>query len=90
MLEDRLEHPLIQTALDAHDHFGIASRAIATGSTDANAGVVRGIPSISIGRAIGGVGLSLTEWSEVDSAMPATKIYLLIGFAMAGLAVAGT
>jgi acetylornithine deacetylase/succinyl-diaminopimelate desuccinylase-like protein len=90
MLEDRLEHPLIQTALDAHDHFGIASRAIATGSTDANAGVVRGIPSISIGRAIGGDGHTLTEWSEVDSALPATKISLLIGIAMAGLAVPGT
>jgi tripeptide aminopeptidase len=86
MLEDRRAHPLIQTALDVHGHLGIESRAIATGSTDANAGVVRGIPSISIGRAIGGDGHTLSEWSEVDSALPATKIALLIGLAMAGLA----
>ncbi|HEX6132707.1 MAG TPA: M20/M25/M40 family metallo-hydrolase [Longimicrobiales bacterium] len=86
MLEDRRSHPLIQTALDVHDHFGLASRAIATGSTDANAAVVRGIPAISIGRSIGGDQHTLSEWSEVDSALPATKIALLIGVAMAGLA----
>jgi tripeptide aminopeptidase len=90
MLEDRLRHPLIQTALDVHGHFGIMSRAIASGSTDANAGVVRGIPSISIGRSIGGDQHTLSEWSDVDSALPATKIGLLIGIAMAGLAVPGT
>jgi tripeptide aminopeptidase len=87
MLADRRSHPLIQTALDVHAHLGIASRAIATGSTDANAGVVRGIPSISIGRSIGGDQHTLSEWSEVGSALPATKIALLIGIAMAGLAV---
>jgi tripeptide aminopeptidase len=90
MLEDRRRHPLIQTALDVHGHLGIESRAIATGSTDANAGVVRGIPSISIGRSIGGDQHTLSEWSEVDSALPATKIVLLIGAAMAGLAIPGT
>lgn len=61
------------------------SRAIASGSTDANAGVVRGIPSISIGRSIGGDQHTLSEWSEVDSALTATKIALLIAIAMAGL-----
>ncbi|HSJ33049.1 MAG TPA: M20/M25/M40 family metallo-hydrolase [Longimicrobiales bacterium] len=90
MLEDRRAHPLIQTAIDVHGHLGIESRAIASGSTDANAGVVRGIPSISIGRAIGGDGHTLSEWSEVDSALPATKIALLIAVAMAGLALPGT
>ncbi|MEX1182181.1 MAG: M20/M25/M40 family metallo-hydrolase [Gemmatimonadota bacterium] len=90
MLEDRRSHPLIQTALDVHAHFDLESKAIATGSTDANAGVVRGIPSISIGRSVGGGGHTLTEWSEVDSALPATKIALLIGLAMAGLAAPGT
>ncbi|HEV2132033.1 MAG TPA: M20/M25/M40 family metallo-hydrolase, partial [Longimicrobiaceae bacterium] len=37
MLADRRRHPLVQTALDVHRHLGIESRAIATGSTDANA-----------------------------------------------------
>ena len=86
MLADRRGHPLIQTALDAHTQLGIPSRAIATGSTDANMGVVRGIPSISIGRSMGGDQHTLSEWSEVDSALTATKIALLIAIAMAGLA----
>ncbi|HEX6307640.1 MAG TPA: M20/M25/M40 family metallo-hydrolase [Longimicrobiales bacterium] len=86
MLEDRRSHPLIQTALDVHGHFGVAARAIATGSTDANAAVVRGIPAISIGRSIGGDQHTLSEWSDVDSALPATKVALLIGIAMARLA----
>jgi tripeptide aminopeptidase len=86
MLRERRAHPLIQTALDVHAHFGIQSRAIATGSTDANAGVVRGIPSISIGRSHGGDQHTLSEWAEVTSALPATKISLMIGLSMAGVA----
>ena len=85
MLTDRRRHPLIQTALDVHQHLGVTSRAIATGSTDANEGVVRGIPSISIGRSLGGDQHTLSEWAEVDSALTATKIALLIALAMAGL-----
>jgi tripeptide aminopeptidase len=85
MLADRRRHPLIQTAVDAHAHFAITARAVATGSTDANVGVVRGIPSISIGRSFGGDQHTLAEWSDVDSSLPATKIALLIALAMAGL-----
>jgi acetylornithine deacetylase/succinyl-diaminopimelate desuccinylase-like protein len=86
MLADRRAHPLIQTALDVHAHFGIPSRAIASGSTDSNMGVVRGIPSISIGRSLGGDQHTLSEWAESDSALPAAKIALVIAVAMAGLA----
>lgn len=86
MLRDRRAHPLVQTAVDAHAHFGLASRAIASGSTDANVGVVAGLPSISIGRAMGGDQHTLSEWAERDSALPATRIALMIGVAMAGLA----
>jgi acetylornithine deacetylase/succinyl-diaminopimelate desuccinylase-like protein len=86
MLRDRRAHPLVQTAVDAHAHFGLASRAIASGSTDANVGVIAGVPSISIGRAMGGDQHTLSEWAERDTALPATRIALLIGVAMAGLA----
>ena len=86
MLADRRAHPLVQTALDAHAFLGIESRAIPTGSTDANMGVVRRIPSISIGRANGGDQHTLTEWAEIDGALPASKIAMLIAIAMAGLA----
>jgi len=89
-LAGRRNHPLIQTALDAHRFLGIDSRAVASGSTDANMGVVRGIPSIAIGRSIGGEQHTLAEWSEVDSALPATKMVFLIAVAMAGLAVPGS
>ncbi len=82
---DLRAHPLVQTALDAHAFFGIASRAIPSGSTDANAGVVRGIPSISIGRSTGGDAHTLAEWAEIHNALPATKIALLIAISMAGL-----
>ena len=85
MLRDRRAHPLIQTAVDVHEFFGIRSRAVATGSTDANAGVVRGIPSISIGRSTGGDQHTLSEWASEKDALPATKIVLLISVLMAGL-----
>jgi hypothetical protein len=86
MLEDRLAHPLVRTALDAHEFVDIESRAVPSGSTDSNAGVVRGIPSISIGRTTGGDQHTLSEWADIEPALPATKIALLIAVAMAGLA----
>ena len=85
MLRDRRAHPLIQTAVDVHEFLGFRSRAVATGSTDANAGVVRGIPSISIGRSTGGDQHTLSEWANEKDALPAAKIALLIGVLMAGL-----
>ncbi len=86
MLADRRQHPLVQTALAVHEHVGIAARAAATGSTDANEGVVRGIPSIAIGRTTGGDQHTLSEWANVPDALPATKIVLLLALSMAGLA----
>ena len=52
--------------------------AVASGSTDANMGVVRGIPSIAIGRSYGGNQHTLTEWADWPSALPATKMLLLL------------
>ncbi len=86
MLEDRRAHPLVQTALDVHAFVGIESRAVPSGSTDSNAGVIRGIPSISIGRTTGGDQHTLSEWADVRNALPATKITLLLAVSMAALA----
>jgi acetylornithine deacetylase/succinyl-diaminopimelate desuccinylase-like protein len=51
-LADRRAHPLVQTSIDVLEHlgfdFGNRPKATPTGSTDANAGVVRGIPSVSV------------------------------------------
>lgn len=85
MLEDRRAHPLVQTALDVHEFFGLQSRVVASGSTDANIGVIAGIPSISIGRARGDDQHTLSEWAARDTALPAVRIATLIGIAMAGL-----
>jgi tripeptide aminopeptidase len=77
-------HPLVQTAVDIHRALGIrqgmpgAAEAVATGSTDANVGVTRKIPSIAIGRAYGGNQHTLTEWADWPSALPATKMVLLL------------
>jgi acetylornithine deacetylase/succinyl-diaminopimelate desuccinylase-like protein len=83
MLADRRAHPLVQTALDVHEFFGIRSSAVPSGSTDANVGVVREIPSISIGRSTGGDQHTLSEWAEIANALPATKIAMLIALSMA-------
>lgn len=85
MLEDRRANPLVQTAVDVHEFFGVRSRAVASGSTDSNVGVIAGIPSVSIGRARGGDQHTLSEWAARDTALPAVKIATLIGIAMAEL-----
>jgi len=59
--------------------------ALATGSTDANVGVVHGIPAIAVGRSRGGEGHTLQEWSDIDSAKIGTKQIILLAVALAGL-----
>ncbi len=82
-LEGARRHPLVQTAIDIQNQLGVtalpgAPEAIATGSTDGNVGVVRGVPSIAIGRSLGGNQHTLTEWANAPSALPATKLVLLL------------
>lgn len=84
MLANARRHPLVQTAIDIQRHLGVrvgmpgASEALATGSTDANVGVVMGIPSIAIGRSYGGENHTLTEWAHWPSALEGTKLTLLL------------
>ncbi|HEU4560214.1 MAG TPA: M20/M25/M40 family metallo-hydrolase [Longimicrobium sp.] len=85
MLRDRRAHPLVQTALDVHAFLGIPATPEASGSTDANVAVTRGIPAIAIGRGRGGDQHTLSEWADRDSALPATKMILLLAVSMAGL-----
>ena len=82
-LEGARRHPLVQTAVDIQNQLGItalpgAPEAVATGSTDGNVGVVAGVPSIAIGRSRGGNQHTLTEWADAPSALPATKLVLLL------------
>lgn len=86
MLGDRRHHPLVETAIAAHELLGIRLGpvpAIASGSTDGNVGVVRGVPTIAIGRGRGGEQHTLSEWALASSVVPATKIALLIAVLMA-------
>ncbi len=88
MLADRRHHPLVETAIAVHEHVGIRlgpEPALASGSTDANAAVVRGIPAIAIGRGRGGDQHTLTEWALASTALPATKLALLLGLSMVGV-----
>lgn len=86
MLRERRAHPLVQTAIDVYRFVGVdlpvGREAIATGSTDANAGVVRGVPSIAVGRSFGGNQHTLKEWAHWPSALPAAKMVLLLAVAM--------
>jgi acetylornithine deacetylase/succinyl-diaminopimelate desuccinylase-like protein len=92
-LADRRAHPIVETAVDilrylGHD-FGSRPAAVASGSTDANVGVVRGVPAISVGRSYGGNQHTLSEWSDIESARIGTKQIILLTAALAGLASAG-
>jgi tripeptide aminopeptidase len=86
-LEDRRRHPLVQTSIDILKHLGVAlpagREAIASGSTDANVGVVNGIPSIAVGRSRGGDQHTLQEWTDIESAKIGTKQIILLAAAMA-------
>lgn len=93
MLRDRRAHPLVQTAIDIQSWLGVqtGSRdALATGSTDSNAAVIRGIPSIAIGRSYGGDQHTLREWAHWPSAILGTKLTLLLALTMGGATGAGS
>lgn len=86
-LATRRAHPVVQTAIDVLRFLDVslpASReAIPSGSTDANVGVVLGIPSVSIGAANGGGGHTLQEWARIDSAKTGTQQVLLMAVSLA-------
>ena len=86
-LAGRRAHPIVQTGVDVLQFLGATlppgREAVASGSTDANVGVVRGIPSIAVGRATGGEQHTLQEWSDVQSARLGTKQIILLVVALA-------
>jgi tripeptide aminopeptidase len=86
-LAERRNHPLVQTSIDVLRYLGVelprGREALATGSTDSNVGVVRGIPSIAVGRARGGDQHTLQEWSDIETAKIGTKQIILLAAAMA-------
>lgn len=83
-------HPIVQTAVDVLSFvgydFGDEDPAKAFGSTDANVGILNGVPSIAIGRSISGGAHTLGEWSDIESTRMGTKQMLLLTIALAELA----
>lgn len=79
-------HPIVQTAVDILRHLGVkfvdGIDTLATGSTDANVGVVNGIPSVAVGRGYGGGTHTLTEWVNIDSTRIGTKQIVLLTAAL--------
>jgi acetylornithine deacetylase/succinyl-diaminopimelate desuccinylase-like protein len=88
-LTDRRAHPIVQTAVDVLRYLGVellrGREAVPSGSTDANVGVVRGIPSVSVGRSRGGDQHTLGEWADIESAKIGTKQIILLAAALAEL-----
>ena len=84
-LADRARHPLVVTAVDIYGDLDLGNRTVPSGSTDGNAGVVRGIPSIAVGRGTGGEQHTLSEWADRPSALPATKAIVLLAASLAGV-----
>jgi len=86
-LTARRAHPLAQTAVDVLHYLGVKltpnDQPVPTGSTDANVGVVHGVPSVAIGRARGGNQHSLLEWADIASAKTGVKQILLLAVALA-------
>jgi acetylornithine deacetylase/succinyl-diaminopimelate desuccinylase-like protein len=88
-LAPRRAHPIVQTAVDVLEHLGVDlpedRKALASGSTDANAGVLRSIPSVAVGRGRGGKQHTLSEWADAESARVATQQIVLLVAALAEL-----
>jgi len=86
-LNDRRDHPVVQTAVEVLRYLGVRlspnDKPEPTGSTDANVGVVRGVPSVAVGRSFGGNQHSLTEWADIASAKTGTRQLVLLAVALA-------
>ena len=88
-LAARLNHPIVQTPVAVLSFLDLTAITTPTGSTDANVGIVQGIPSVSIGRARGGNQHSLTEWADEKSARLGAQQLMLVVIALAQLANPG-
>lgn len=84
-LANRLTQPIVQTPMDVLKFLGVTGTPNPTGSTDANVGVVKGIPSVAIGRSKGGNQHSLSEWADIASEKVGAKQMLLVLVALAEL-----
>ncbi len=84
-LASRLTHPIVQVPIAVLKFLDVTANPNPSGSTDANVGVVKGIPSVAIGRSKGGNQHSLSEWADVASAKTGAMQMLLVLISLAEL-----
>ncbi len=84
-LADRRTHPVVETTLHVHQHLGLEARAVASGATDANVAVARGIPAIATGTGRGGNAHTLAEWAYVPIQRTGMRMLLLLTASLAGV-----
>jgi len=84
--EERLNHPLVQTALAVANHFrkaGTPSIVPAdAGSTDANNAIALGIPAVAIGAVLEHNAHRLEETAEASSIVPGVKSLIALAVAL--------
>jgi len=84
--KDRLNHPLVQTALAASNYFRkpgtpeIIPRDV--GSTDANIAVSMGIPGVAIGATLEQMPHRLEEFTQASSIVPGIKSFVVLAVAL--------
>ena len=83
---ERLNHPLVQTALATANQFRQPGTPIITaadaGSTDANIAVSLGIPAVSIGAAISRMAHRLEENADASTIVPGIKSMIALAVAL--------
>ena len=84
--DERLNHPLVQTALAVANHFRKAGTpAIApadVGSTDANNAIALGIPAVAIGATLEHTPHRLEEYAEASSIVTGVKSLIALAVAL--------
>jgi tripeptide aminopeptidase len=84
--QQRLNHPVVQTALAASNHFRktgtpeIVPRDV--GSTDANIAVSMGIPAVAIGATLERMPHRLEEYTEASTIVPGIKYFIALAVAL--------
>jgi acetylornithine deacetylase/succinyl-diaminopimelate desuccinylase-like protein len=85
---ERLNHPLVQTALATANHFRTPGTPVIVpadvGSTDANAAIALGIPAVAIGAVLEHNAHRLEETAEAGSIVPGVKSLIALAAALAG------
>jgi tripeptide aminopeptidase len=84
--KERLNHPLVQTALAVSNYFRkpgtpeIVARDV--GSTDANIAVSMGIPAVAVGATLESMPHRLEEFTEASSMAPGIKSFIVLAVAL--------